>query len=1006
MPPAWYDQHASGTRLWGQFARTYLDPTDADPLPGDEGGPALGQIPASGGAPATPDWLYAQSVDFPGAAPCPPSGCTWNSAAPASAATNAFQAATNAHVLVSRFHDHLQAPPIGFDEASGNFQRTNASGLGAGNDYVRVEVNDGEGTNNANMSTPPDGVAPRMQMYLWDADADVNGSDEAAIVYHEYGHGLSNRLVVNASGASMLTWYQALMMGEAISDFYALDLLVHEGSLSDSPAPGDLRLGTYATGGAGIRAKPIDCPVDPFGATAACNGNHTASPVLGGYTFEDIRRTRNVVNGNQFTPHNGGEVWAQTLWEIRTALGRDTALRLITGGMRLVGDAPSMLDMRDAILLQAVAMRTDPDAADPVYTQLWEIFRGRGMGRDASAGPDELAPTEDFTAPSGIVAGTPLVSDPYPGGDNDGVIEPGETVALRLPVTGIGLTDLLGVTGTLTNADGPALTIGRATTTWPTLGRGRTASNGDALTATLPPSTCAAPSELAIAISSTEGDAHAATTIDPRPGTTIPVALHDATGEPPDPEDPGDPGSIVPKTTTATFAVTGSGTITDLDLRIDGLRHSWIGDLTVELIHPNGLTRATLFSRLGGENYNGTAITQAIFDSDASATLPTAGYDPDGHPPITGRLRPEAAGALNVFDGLGVAGVWTLRITDGYPGDTGVLDRWGLDTQGATIPCGRLEIPAAVTQAPSDLAPTSATVAGSVTPNGRATGLRFAWGPTADYGQTTTVVDVGAGDAAQAQSAQLTGLEPGTTYHYRVEAIRENGQIAVVGDDRTFTTEPDGDPGPDPDPSDDPGPDPDPDPAPGSDPNPGDGPGTSPDPGAGSGGGPVPDPGAGPGAVPGPGPGVAPLPLPLPATPNVLLDRTAPRFVGKVRTRVATVRRKGSARKRASVRKRASFRFRLSEPARVTATVTRAKHGVRRGKRCVAKPKRTTRTTRRCVRTVKVTTARTTVRDASRSATLRLRTSGLPRGRYRVRLVAVDPSGNRSKSSSLRLRIR
>ena len=60
-------------------------------------------------------------------------------------------------------------PPIGFDEASGNFQRVNTSGAGKGNDYVEAEINDGQGLNNANFGTPADGSAPRMQMFLFTA---------------------------------------------------------------------------------------------------------------------------------------------------------------------------------------------------------------------------------------------------------------------------------------------------------------------------------------------------------------------------------------------------------------------------------------------------------------------------------------------------------------------------------------------------------------------------------------------------------------------------------------------------------------------------------------------------------------------------------------------------------------------------------------------------------------------------------------------------------------------
>jgi len=57
----------------------------------------------------------------------------------------------------------------GFDEASGNFQQNNYGNSGNGNDYVNADAQDGAGINNANFGTPPDGLNPRMQMFLWSA---------------------------------------------------------------------------------------------------------------------------------------------------------------------------------------------------------------------------------------------------------------------------------------------------------------------------------------------------------------------------------------------------------------------------------------------------------------------------------------------------------------------------------------------------------------------------------------------------------------------------------------------------------------------------------------------------------------------------------------------------------------------------------------------------------------------------------------------------------------------
>lgn len=64
----------------------------------------------------------------------------------------------------NRIHDVLYR--FGFDEASGNFQTTNYSGLGLGNDAVNTEAQDYYTFANANFSTPPDGQTPRMQVAL------------------------------------------------------------------------------------------------------------------------------------------------------------------------------------------------------------------------------------------------------------------------------------------------------------------------------------------------------------------------------------------------------------------------------------------------------------------------------------------------------------------------------------------------------------------------------------------------------------------------------------------------------------------------------------------------------------------------------------------------------------------------------------------------------------------------------------------------------------------------
>jgi hypothetical protein len=93
-------------------------------------------------------------------------------------------AVQNLFYLNNRLHDVLR--PLGFDEAAGNFQADNFGLGGLGNDAVNAEAQDGSGFNNANFATPPDGQAPRMQMFLWDGPApthEVVLSNPAAVTY-------------------------------------------------------------------------------------------------------------------------------------------------------------------------------------------------------------------------------------------------------------------------------------------------------------------------------------------------------------------------------------------------------------------------------------------------------------------------------------------------------------------------------------------------------------------------------------------------------------------------------------------------------------------------------------------------------------------------------------------------------------------------------------------------------------------------------------------------------
>ncbi len=80
----------------------------------------------------------------------------------------------------------------------------------------------------------------------------------------------------------------------------------------------------------------------------------------------------------------------------------------------------------------------------------------------------------------------------------------------------------------------------------------------------------------------------------------------------------------------------------------------------------------------------------------------------------------------------------------------------------------------------------SASLLGKVNPNGAATTYLFQYGPTSLYGATTPSVPAGGGAKIVNVVADIAGLAPATTYHYRLVAVNSKG--TTKGGDRTFKT--------------------------------------------------------------------------------------------------------------------------------------------------------------------------------------------------------------------------
>jgi hypothetical protein len=80
----------------------------------------------------------------------------------------------------------------------------------------------------------------------------------------------------------------------------------------------------------------------------------------------------------------------------------------------------------------------------------------------------------------------------------------------------------------------------------------------------------------------------------------------------------------------------------------------------------------------------------------------------------------------------------------------------------------------------------SAILAGSVNPHAEITNYVFQYGTTTGYGGQTPLAPAGNGTISIRLTQGVAGLQPGTTYHYRIVAVSSAG--TSNGKDRTFKT--------------------------------------------------------------------------------------------------------------------------------------------------------------------------------------------------------------------------
>ncbi len=697
-------------------------------------------------------------------------------------------AVTQLFYVTNWYHDKLYE--LGFDEASGNFQATNFSGMGLGGDRVLADAQDGSGTNNANFATPPDGVSGRAQMFRFTGPTiDRDGDLDSEILMHELTHGTSNRLVGNGAG---LNWDPAGGMGEGWSDFYALSLLNNTNADGTSGRFPSGAYGTYKLGGLldnytyGIRRFPYttDNTVNPM--TWADVDDVTNN--LSGGSLPGSSLTFN--NNGGMEVHNSGEIWALTLWEVRSRViadpagangdvptGNQTMLQLVTDALKMTPIDPSFTDARDAIF--------DADCATNACANedsIWGGFADRGLGYGAktpfnvlfgfTAG--HLGVHESFSVPFlDVVDPSTDVAIDDTASNNNGLIDPGEAIKLTVTLTNPWRAASKAVTGanaTLTTAT-PGVSIFDNASTYGAIAPQGTAA-GDSFLITVASSVLCG-SSIDFTLTTTSSLGTTSTTFRLRVGNangTDPVVTYTKDTNPDLAIPDGRPRAVFD-----TLSIADDFEIEDLDLRVDSVTHTFTGDLTFMLRSPSGIGEDSiaLIDALtdGGSGDN---LVNMVADDDlasspavdmvqaVAASAPyTGSWLPVFNapwPPLAGFPPPDPVGTFERYDGTSTQGTWSLAVSDQFNVDTGTLNAWSILVTPVHFDC--------VAFVPTVTIAATKTVSGT-----------FAVGGTVTY----TITLTNSGTAAQGDNAghEFTDTLPaGLTL---VSAVASSGTAGTTG---------------------------------------------------------------------------------------------------------------------------------------------------------------------------------------------------------------------------------
>jgi extracellular elastinolytic metalloproteinase len=302
------------------------------------------------------------------------------------------QYVTNIFYFCNYMHDFFLL--LGFTEEAGNFQVTNVTGRGRGADPVQAFAHPRAVFGTANMATRADGLFAVMNMGLVTATG-RHTADDGDVVFHEFVHGVTNRLVGGMLDANGLREEQSVAMGEGWGDYFALTIR----NLSREPER--TVTGNWVTKRAeGIRQRPYDAQY----------------PGRFGDIGKGVGQVEGVGNADLSyrEVHDVGEIWCATLMQLTRNLvkvlgekerGYVIAWQAVVDGLKLTPKNPSFLTSRDAILLAFDQMK-GTSLAEAEYAKVrhaaWKAFAKFGMGIDA------FCPNASFI---GCLGGTSMPPD-------------------------------------------------------------------------------------------------------------------------------------------------------------------------------------------------------------------------------------------------------------------------------------------------------------------------------------------------------------------------------------------------------------------------------------------------------------------------------------------------------------------------------------------------------------------------------------------------------------------